>query len=864
MGQAAYNTAYGTSFVSTGYCSAPTNPTAKCDGFARIQQQGGDKFKFDTLNGAQLSIPLQPKAIHDEMNSASFDEWGRMTANLGLEAPGATPINQNIILYPYVNPPTEDLDATDLPSSLQVTPISSSSDGTQIWKITHNGVDTHPIHWHLYDVQVLNRVTWDNIIMPPDPNELGWKDTVRVSPLEDTYVAVRPIVPTLPFGVPESVRPLNPMMPVGARGDLNSTINGQEAGFNNTDTAGNPLTTPIVNAVTNFGWEYVYHCHILSHEEMDMMRPVTVHVPTALPDAPVLSFTRGSVDLHWTDGTPIVYTDPSTWGGPKSEIGYQVERADVVNDVAGDFTTIGDALANSVTYIDNPPDPTQTYDYRVTAWNAAGGSPSNVVRVLGLPKAPTALAANVVLDPAQTAGARVDVSWVNNATNATSVVVERAVGAGAFTVLQTLAPSATSLQDTTVLPGTYRYQVKAVNSIGDSAYAGPVSATVLQPSSRTTLTSSLNPSFFGQSVTFTATVDAIAATGIPSGSVTFTVDGIGTVVPIVAGSASLSTAALTSGPHAVTATYGGDVVFASSTDSLTQTVLGILTTTTVTSNRVPSSTYGQSVTFTAAVVPSSGAAVPTGTVQFRVDGAAFGLPVALNALGRATLATTTLSAGTHSIVAVYSGSGVHVTSTSAPYSQVVLRATPTLTITSNRTTGVYGRSVTFTARVQPAGATGTVQFRVDGVAVGSPVTLDATGRATFVSTTLSVGTHQVSYTYSGNGNFNAATSGNRAYTVTRASSLAVVRTSGSPAARGTTVTFTATVSAVAPGSGVPSGTVRFMVDGVVRATVAINASGVATWSTTTLTVGRHTVSVAYAGDTRFVGTTSQTITQRIQ
>ena len=215
-------------------------------------------------------------------------------------------------------------------------------------------------------------------------------------------------------------------------------------------------------------------------------------------------------------------------------------------------------------------------------------------------------------------------------------------------------------------------------------------------------------------------------------------------------------------------------------------------------------------------------------------------------------------------MAVYSGSGVHVTSTSAPYSQIVLRATPTLTITSNRTTGVYGRSVTFTARVQPAGATGTVQFRVDGVAVGSPVTLDATGRATFVSTTLSVGTHQVSFTYSGNGNFNAATSGNRAYTVTKASSRAVVRTSGSPAARGTTVTFTATVTAVAPGSGVPSGTVRFMVDGVLRATVAINASGVATWSTTTLTVGRHTVSVAYAGDTRFVGTTSQTITQRIQ
>ena len=67
---------------------------------------------------------------------------------------------------------------TGLPvSDVKITPIASATDGTQIWRITHNGVDTHPIHFHLYDVQVLNRVTWDNIIIPTDPTELGWKDT---------------------------------------------------------------------------------------------------------------------------------------------------------------------------------------------------------------------------------------------------------------------------------------------------------------------------------------------------------------------------------------------------------------------------------------------------------------------------------------------------------------------------------------------------------------------------------------------------------------------------------------------------------------------------------------------------------------
>ena len=212
VGQAAYNSAYGTTFAASGWCSSPTAPSAKCDGYARIQEgsQPTDLFKFDTLAGPQVSIKFEPKGLHDEMNSASFDEWGRMTANLGLEAPGATPLLQNIILYPYVNPATEILDSTGMPSALHVTPISSSADGTQIWKITHNGVDTHPIHFHLYDVQLINRVTWDDINIPPDATELGWKDTVRVSPLEDTIVALRPIVPTLPFARPGQPPPAQP------------------------------------------------------------------------------------------------------------------------------------------------------------------------------------------------------------------------------------------------------------------------------------------------------------------------------------------------------------------------------------------------------------------------------------------------------------------------------------------------------------------------------------------------------------------------------------------------------------------------------------------------------------------------------
>ena len=341
---------------------------------------------FNTLltgnsSTSTLTIPFQPKGMHDEMNAVAFDEYGRMTANIGFEFPNPIPGTQNVVLYPYINPPIrssqafiarDDLDPIELTAgNLQVDKIASATDGTQIWKITHNGVDTHPIHFHLFNVQLLNRVTWDGRILQPDPNELGWKDTVRVSPLEDTIVALRPILPKAPFGVPDSMRPLNPAMPLG-----------DTRGFENTDPNGNGLTTPIANALTDFGWEYVWHCHILGHEEMDMMRPLVANVSRLLPDAPVLSLgSTGPAILNWTDGTPVDYTAPAFWGNPQNEIGFRVERSD--DGIT--FSVIGTALANQITFTDTTAVPSQPYSYRVTAFNAAGNSPSNVLVVKATP-----------------------------------------------------------------------------------------------------------------------------------------------------------------------------------------------------------------------------------------------------------------------------------------------------------------------------------------------------------------------------------------------------------------------------------------------------------------------------------------------
>lgn len=196
---------------------------------------------------------MKPKAIQDEMGEV-FDEFGRMSAKLGLELAFTNAGIQTFVLQNFVDPPTEVI----------------SKDQVQIWKITHNGVDTHPVHFHISDVQLLNRVGWDGFIYPPDPNELGWKDTVRVSPLEDTIVAVRPSQFTFPFTIPESIRPLNPAFPLGS-----------PVGFSNLDPlTAQPLNPATVNEMYNFGHEYLWHCHILSHEESDMMRPIVLNPNT--------------------------------------------------------------------------------------------------------------------------------------------------------------------------------------------------------------------------------------------------------------------------------------------------------------------------------------------------------------------------------------------------------------------------------------------------------------------------------------------------------------------------------------------------------------------------------------------------------
>jgi spore coat protein A len=148
------------------------------------------------------------------------DDHGRLLQTLGTVTADGT-----VTPLLYTDPTTED----------------PRAGATEVWQIYNLSADTHPVHFHLVDVQVIERAAFDGAlrVLPgtaraPDPNELGWKETVRANPGEVLTVAATFRLPRLP----------------SAMGDPTSPRTG--------------------------GHEYVWHCHILEHEEHDMMRPLVV------------------------------------------------------------------------------------------------------------------------------------------------------------------------------------------------------------------------------------------------------------------------------------------------------------------------------------------------------------------------------------------------------------------------------------------------------------------------------------------------------------------------------------------------------------------------------------------------------------
>lgn len=252
----------------------------------------------------------------------------------------------------------------------------------------------------------------------------------------------------------------------------------------------------------------------------------------------------------------------------------------------------------------------------------------------------------------------------------------------------------------------------------------------------TTLTRSVASSVSGQAVTFTATVTATG--GTPTGNVTFT-DGtrvLGSVAVNASGVATFTTSALAVGGHSIRATFNGPAPYtASSSTSLSHTVAKAATGVTLTSTANPAN-VGQSVRFIATVdVTAPGSGVATGTVQFQVDGKNFGSAVTLVNGVATSAATTTLTAGNHTVKAVYAGSTSLNGSTSATFTQSVatLPNDPfagriALSGTSLAATGSNAGATKETGEPQHAGSAGgkSVWWTWTAAAAGT-VTIDTFG-----------------------------------------------------------------------------------------------------------------------------------------
>jgi hypothetical protein len=312
----------------------------------------------------------------------------------------------------------------------------------------------------------------------------------------------------------------------------------------------------------------------------------------------------------------------------------------------------------------------------------------------------------------------------------------------------------------------------AIHYSGDANFS-PGNAALVETihhfATKTTVTSSPNPSNVGSVVTFTATVTSTGS-GAPTGMVRFT-EGNNVLRQEAVdstGHATFSTSALALGTHTITAAYHSDPVFAASQGSdagAPQIVQRKATALNLSSSPRPSF-FGENVIFTAVVSPKSpGLGNPQGTVTFKEGSTVLGTASLrlVSGVDRALFGINTLSVGTHTITGVYAGDANFLPSTGSDSAspQVIQADATTTAVKASVNPSVLHQTVTFTAivRATPPGSgtpTGTVTFKDSGATLGT-ATL-SNGLATFTTATLAVGNHAIAASYGGDSHFTASTS----------------------------------------------------------------------------------------------------------
>lgn len=394
---------------------------------------------------------------------------------------------------------------------------------------------------------------------------------------------------------------------------------------------------------------------------------------------------------------------------------------------------------------------------------------------------------------------------------------------------------------------------------GDAALPGQTS---------TALSSSLNASYIGQSVTFTAQITSLS--GTPTGSVIFA-DGATTLATVAlnsTGTASTTDSALTAGTHTITATYAPTGSFLASNATLSQQVNSAVAVDVLTVNPYPVNPVliGSTVTLTATVTASPAGGTPTGTVTFTSAGS--NLATVLLVGGVATYSTSSLPAGTDTLSCVYSGdSNFAGTNCQSVGLTVDSQATPaSITLTSSANPAAPYTTVSFTgvlsATPRQRIGSDSVALSIDGTAFGSQTT-NAAGEVVFpVQGGLAPGQHTITVTSSAIGIY-ASAMASLTETVNQAASSSTLTVTPATASAGLAETLTAAVGGslndTVNGTTLsPTGTVTFSSNGTALSTVSLT-NGVASYTTTALPIGTDNITCTYSGDSNFAASSCNSI-----
>ncbi len=376
------------------------------------------------------------------------------------------------------------------------------------------------------------------------------------------------------------------------------------------------------------------------------------------------------------------------------------------------------------------------------------------------------------------------------------------------------------------------------------------------------VTSSQNPSVGGTAVTFTANLTGNC--NVPTGAITF-YDGampIGTQALSAGATASLTTSALTVGSHNITTSYPGDFNFDSSTSpTLTQTVTGFPTTLTCTASPNPAFSIG----FIASATAQSAFGTPTGIVTFTISGTSSQVTVQTRPLlnGFTNILLANPGPGNYIVTGTYSGDTRFAPST-CTLSETGVGTASNTTLGASPNPASLGQIVTFTAGVIAAGNSntapaGTIVF-TEGSATLASFPVNAAGSAAFSTSTLSVGSHTVIASYSGDKTYSPSTA-SVTETILLTGTATTLTAAPNPAAPGQAVTLTATVTPTNPTA--VAGTVTFLDNGSPLGTATVSTNGTATFTTSTLAIGSHPITATFAAGNSLGGSTSTAITEQI-